>query len=47
MPKIFATYCAILVMLMTVANWHGYVFSSLFTGVQKADKAANHYHKHK
>ncbi len=45
MPKIFATYCAILVILMAAANSQGYVLTSLFTGVQKADKAANHHHK--
>jgi hypothetical protein len=45
MPKIFTTYCAILVTLLAIANYQGYVFTSLFTSVAKADKTANHYHK--
>ncbi len=45
MPKIFMGYCASLLVLFATAQHQGYVFSSLFSGVQKADKMANRYHK--
>jgi hypothetical protein len=45
MPKIFTTYCAMIIALLAVANHQGYVFTSLFTSVEKADKTSNHYHK--
>jgi hypothetical protein len=46
MPRIFTSYCVLLVTLMAVANHQGYVFSSLFAGAAaKADKSANRYHK--
>ncbi len=45
MLRIFAIYCTVLVILLAVANRNGYVFTSMLTGSQKADKAANHYHK--
>jgi hypothetical protein len=45
MPKIFTTYCTLLVVLMAVANYQGYAITSLLTGGEKADKTANRYHK--
>ncbi len=45
MLKIFSIYCTALVILLAVANHNGYVFTSMLTGSQKADKTANHYHK--
>ena len=45
MLKLFTIYCVVLVILLAVANQNGYVFTSMLTGSQKADKAANHYHK--
>ena len=45
MLKMFTIYCTVLVILLAVANHNGYVFTSTLTSSQKADKAANHYHK--
>jgi len=47
MPKIFATCCALLVVMMAVANYEGYMLTSLFTTASagSAQKAASHYHK--
>lgn len=45
MIKIFTTYCTLLVVLMAVANYQGYVLTSLLNGGQKADKTANRHHK--
>ena len=45
MLKIFIIYCAAFVILLAIADQNGYVYSSAIAGSQKADKAANHYHK--
>ena len=45
MLKLFIIYCTVLVVLLAIANQNGYVYTSAITGSQKADKAANHYHK--
>ena len=45
MPRIFIIYCSVLIVLLAVANFNGYVFMSMLSNVQKANKAANHYHK--
>ena len=45
MLKIFIIYCTALVVLLAVANQNGYVYMSMLDSSQKANKAANHYHK--
>ena len=45
MLKKFVVYCSVLIILLAIANRNGYVFTSMLTGSQKADKSANHYHK--
>lgn len=45
MPRLFVLYCVVLVSLLAIANARSYVLTSLSSGSQKADKAANHYHK--
>ncbi len=45
MLKKFVVYCSVLIIMLAFANRNGYVFTSMFTGSQKADKTANHYHK--
>jgi hypothetical protein len=43
--RAFAVYCALAVSSLAVANHKGYVFSTYFSGTEKADKTANNYHK--
>ena len=45
MPKTYIIFCSALIVLLAVANFNGYVFMSMLSNVQKANKAANHYHK--
>jgi len=45
MIRIFAIYCASLVVLLAYANYQGYVLSNLFDSQSHASKSANHYHK--
>jgi hypothetical protein len=45
MPKIFLTYCALLVMVLAIANRQGYVLTSLFSDTHEADKTVNLHHK--
>ncbi len=45
MLRNFFIYGSALIVLFAGATFNGYVFMSMFSKVQKADKAANHYHK--
>jgi hypothetical protein len=45
MPKIFTSYCVLVIVLMGIANSQGYTVSSLFNQEGKAQKVANRYHK--
>lgn len=45
MPKLFFIYCLTLVASLALANYQGYVYTSLFTSQAHADRASNHYHK--
>jgi hypothetical protein len=45
MPKVYATFCALLITLMVIANHQGFVLTYFLAGSAKADKTANHYHK--
>jgi hypothetical protein len=45
MMRIYAIYCVAILLLFSVGNFNGYVATSFLAGQQKADKAANQYHK--
>lgn len=45
MLRNFVIYGSALIVLYAGANFNGYVFTSMLNKAQKADKAANHYHK--
>jgi hypothetical protein len=45
MIRIFAVYCASLVVILAYANYQGYVFSNMFASQPHANQSANHYHK--
>jgi len=46
MPKLFSLYCAVLIILLGIANYQGIIYSTyLFTEDSEAAKSANQYHK--
>lgn len=46
MPKIFNIYCAILIILLGMANYKGIIYSTyLFGEDSQAAKSANQFHK--
>ncbi len=45
MLKTYTAICLLIVVLLSVANVRGYVFTSLLSGAVKAGRTANHYHK--
>ena len=45
MLKLYTAFCVLIVVLFSVANFQGYVMTSLLSGTALADRATNHYHK--
>jgi hypothetical protein len=45
MLRMYTAFCLMIVVLLSVANVRGYVFTSLLSGAAKAGRTANHYHK--
>jgi hypothetical protein len=45
MLKIYTAFCLLIVVMLSLANFQGFVLTSLLTGEARADKTANHYHK--
>jgi hypothetical protein len=46
MPKIYIAYCAVLIILLALANYKGIIYSTYLYGEDsQAAKSANHFHK--
>jgi hypothetical protein len=45
MMKMYTAFCLLIVVLLSAANFRGYVVTSLLAGAAKANRTANHYHK--
>lgn len=46
MPKVFIVYCAVLIILLAIANYKGIIYSTYLYGEDShAAKSANQYHK--
>lgn len=45
MPKKYIIYCTLLLSALVYANANGYVYGSILSGQDAAQKSANRYHK--